>query len=1294
MENRNEDDRTGNRTRALPNASPTITQSVTEINYLLTPPTGAAVAERLARSPPTKANRVKSPAEFSHVGIVPDDAVGRRAFSGISRFPRPSIPTTLHIHFSWAGARTTPVDGMAAWRRWLPAVATLLLLPASTAAPDVIAPADPWQASVVYHVNVRLFRDADGDGVGDLAVLSVGASQGHFVPGRSSASPASGTRLPPDKCILWSILTCQSMTRRGQVCVQAQGGHFEHFLYSDVSLRVHERRLQLLELECARKTITNTSSTAWEATNTVGPCFNGSYLTRNCRIPRANLTRLFSHQGPNFDPQLLYSVTILYRNPSLSYHLHEGQFLGIGGDCYTPHGGREIHAQWQLMLPNKANRHSGHHFPLELPELTQPGACARTGTDSSQRLQPRAANRRNRCPPHSGLPWLAAATQTRIHLTARLNLTENLTVLYTIHHRRYHLLIGWCLHKRVNEEIWADLNSEVLRADVGDASAGVQGWGKREIPEKTRRPAASSNTIIEPGSPRWEGSSLITTPPHPPPGAFMRITLRLSKSPGLCFQWRVVKCCKVNRCLLTAVHSRCTQQEPATECIPATHKRTARDPLHKSCDVTCLTTFYWWKCKLPSNRVQHSANASLPCNEHVRGPLLKLENVLGTWDLGTLGQRAMTSEGHKKSFNAVLDPVLSTCHDIQVGPLNVDTPKISGTVADDEMRFSLSEITYGVARLLASHQGEPGYIHGGCRLRIFACGNRAGRCRLLAGASETETSRRMTWRRVGKKPTRVTGNPRPPPPFTHARTPWGSTSVHEGRASRGCDGNSLGNARWDKLGIRRHVGRCYSRRWVPNHEEGGGGNKTLEHMCCPSNRDDQQPKALSGFHNRVTRRDDLQPIRALTIATSVESIAQATNIGFDAHRRRRGIRTLTFVLPCRITDGSTVCVPGDRTSLYGKDANNTRRWRRASDATRRIASLYCENRFVRRKRRCPYRASFWPSTVTTISPRKPDDQWHHPARFLLPKIRERPGRGLNPLLPAASRAAPISDTLPIGLLRLHYRVLYPLSYCGPTISGFHNRALRRDASRRASANQSLDASIERRERRSSMAALSVSPAAGVRTPLYCKDVNNIRRWRQALDTRLRIAMLYCENRLESRLAIESQEAKYFTYHFICTSPADEQQHMKALGTVLRTYCHNSQQSWRDKIPLTDSVMIHTVNISTGFTHYDNLTSELSEIDASAYDCDVISIMKSTVRIVILDLGNMPLPLSLQNSLLSSHLTKTPHPHLNHYTISYPPSPSLRPSITHTPQTPRLFKKPSPTIIALHHPRLPLTNLAT
>ncbi|KAJ8888655.1 hypothetical protein PR048_008147 [Dryococelus australis] len=63
----------------------------------------ATVAERLASSSPTKANRVFSgrvTPGFSHVGIVPDDATGRRVFSMISSFRRLFIPALLHTHLT------------------------------------------------------------------------------------------------------------------------------------------------------------------------------------------------------------------------------------------------------------------------------------------------------------------------------------------------------------------------------------------------------------------------------------------------------------------------------------------------------------------------------------------------------------------------------------------------------------------------------------------------------------------------------------------------------------------------------------------------------------------------------------------------------------------------------------------------------------------------------------------------------------------------------------------------------------------------------------------------------------------------------------------------------------------------------------------------------------------------------------------------------------------------------------------------------------------------------------------
>ncbi|KAJ8893030.1 hypothetical protein PR048_005611 [Dryococelus australis] len=48
--------------------------------------------------------------------------------------------------------------------------------------------------------------------------------------------------------------------------------------------------------------------------------------------------------------------------------------------------------------------------------------------------------------------------------------------------------------------------------------------------------------------------------------------------------------------------------------------------------------------------------------------------------------------------------------------------------------------------------------------------------------------------------------------------------------------------------------------------------------------------------------------------------------------------------------------------------------------------------------------------------------------------------------------------------------------------------------------------------------------------------------------------------------------------------------MHTLGTTLRTYCNNSQQKWRDFLPLVEVVMNHTVHVSTSLTPFEALTN--------------------------------------------------------------------------------------------------------
>ncbi|KAJ8878791.1 hypothetical protein PR048_019377 [Dryococelus australis] len=55
------------------------------------------------------------PSIFSHVGIMPEEAAGCRAFSGISRFPRPCIRALLHSHLVPPHRLSRPQSSRLRW---------------------------------------------------------------------------------------------------------------------------------------------------------------------------------------------------------------------------------------------------------------------------------------------------------------------------------------------------------------------------------------------------------------------------------------------------------------------------------------------------------------------------------------------------------------------------------------------------------------------------------------------------------------------------------------------------------------------------------------------------------------------------------------------------------------------------------------------------------------------------------------------------------------------------------------------------------------------------------------------------------------------------------------------------------------------------------------------------------------------------------------------------------------------------------------------------------------------------
>ncbi|KAJ8897243.1 hypothetical protein PR048_002589 [Dryococelus australis] len=126
------------------------------------------------------------------------------------------------------------------------------------------------------------------------------------------------------------------------------------------------------------------------------------------------------------------------------------------------------------------------------------------------------------------------------------------------------------------------------------------------------------------------------------------------------------------------------------------------------------------------------------------------------WDLLPLGSTSMPVTvahlGRCQHAAAMLCGVCTLCVEYVKSPLLLEVdlkssvhrarvsivetpvrPLTSHTTAADNMKHKQNRVRGGVVvRLLAFHEGEPGSIPG-CHLRIFACGNRAGRCHWSTG---------------------------------------------------------------------------------------------------------------------------------------------------------------------------------------------------------------------------------------------------------------------------------------------------------------------------------------------------------------------------------------------------------------------------------------------------------------------------------------------------------------------------------------------------------------------------------
>ncbi|KAJ8868981.1 hypothetical protein PR048_030522 [Dryococelus australis] len=487
--------------------------------------------------------------------LVSDDATGRRVFARMSCFPRPSLPTLLHTHI------TSPSSALqTSMSRGAPLNAEICEMARNEFD-------DETYLAYVVESNLSAILSFHFLIVGLVIVMVVGGPAAHLLPvleslllerGRGERllllEPAAGLLLaerrrrllpeglapglappgsPPANHLLCfgsdgsAVLTCQQalLTKLRQGVVN---GEFRGHTTALVKKLLFRRRNLVI---ASRKWNINVTETNSKHIPIAGA------LRKMNDVPTDILRKV--HHSLISNSQLQHLNGIL-RAASAPKPIMQNTAVGEGRPNHVEHLDTMcVSSLWTGYDRKRRASGSNEEYGVRDPVETQEDLLARVMVavqqiDGTPGVKERVYCNMSRRYNVYNDKWnedLIAPKQTPPGRPTVPDITagdpaNKAFVVVTLHQQDVQRR-GRAVHR----QIWAALNVEVLRADEGEAWSGGSGVGmkgrrKREIPEKTRRPAASSATIracenlgatppeIKPGSPRSiEGIALTIASP-------------------------------------------------------------------------------------------------------------------------------------------------------------------------------------------------------------------------------------------------------------------------------------------------------------------------------------------------------------------------------------------------------------------------------------------------------------------------------------------------------------------------------------------------------------------------------------------------------------------------------------------------------------------------------------------------------------------------------------------------------------------------------------------------------------